>query len=190
MNLAERLSKAWSALMGQSVPPTASVPMPNPENAEVISARMRLELEAARQEITRLREEYSRLEGRAQEDLRAAGREAVVRLAKRVTPLLSQLATMRALVEQGREVRREDILLMASKLEAAFLQAGLVPIGQVGAEAAFDPKFHQRMSGGEVRNGDAVRVRFVGYLCEDAVVTKAMVSPAGEAKMRTPEEGS
>jgi molecular chaperone GrpE (heat shock protein) len=172
MRLRERLSKAWAGWSGNEPPG----PAPEAGGPEAVLARVRLELEGAQREIGRLREAYAQREAQAKADVEAAERDAVFRFARRVGPLLSQLSTMRALAGAGREVRIEDMLAMGRKLEGAFTEAGMVPIGEVGAEAPFDPKRHQRMSGGGVKEGDPVRVRFVGYTCGDQVVTKAMVS--------------
>jgi len=43
----------------------------------------------------------------------------------------------------------------------------------------FDSQIHQRMSGGDVREGVPVKVRFEGYRFRDAVIVKAMVSREG-----------
>jgi molecular chaperone GrpE (heat shock protein) len=153
-----------------------------PGGPEAALGRARLELEEARRELEQLRQEYARREQRAVEEVAAAGRESLLRVGRRIGPLLSQFATMRALAAQGKEVRREDLLTMAGKLEKAFAESGLAVIGEVGSEAAFDPKIHQRLSGGDVKDGDSVRVRFIGYAFGETVVTKALVSreAAGE----------
>lgn len=169
------MKRAWLALAGRSLWEEfleAGVP----GRPEAAIARVGLERDEARRELGRLREEYARTERQTAGEIDAARREAVLRLARRVGPLLSQLATMRALVAEGKDVRREDLLTMVGKLEAAFAAAGISAIGEVGAETPFDPKLHQRMSGGDVTDGDPVRVRFVGYTCGETVVTKALVS--------------
>ncbi len=168
-----RLTRALKVLAGGDAGSAAESASGGPEAA---IARVRLERDDARRELEQLREEFARLERRSAGDVEGARREAILRLARRVGPLLSQFATMRTLAVEGREVRREDLLTMAGKLEAAFSEAGISPIGEVGAEAPYDPRIHQRMSGGDVTDGDGVRIRFVGYTCGDTVVTKAMVS--------------
>lgn len=174
-SIGHRLARAWRALRGKDAG-EAATRAGDPGGPEAALARYRLERDDLRRETERLREEFASLERRSAAELEAARRDAVLRLARRVGPLLSQFATMRALASEGREVRREDLLTMAGKLEAAFADAGIAPIGEVGAEAPFDPRLHQRMSGGDVSDGDSVRVRFVGYVCGETVVTKAMVS--------------
>lgn len=176
MNLTQRLGKAWAVFRSPAAPPPLSGPPKQSAEIEAALARLRLDLEQARGEIERLRAEYARQEQKTAGEVQAAAREALLRLARRVGPLLSQFATMRALAAEGREVRREDLLVMADKLERAFADGGVAAVGAVGEETAFNPKLHQRMSGGDVADGDPVRVRFVGYACGDTIVTKAMVS--------------
>ena len=94
---------------------------------------------------------------------------------------LSQLATMQALTANGRPVRADDVLKLFGKLEALLAEAGLVRIGTVGEEVPFDTRVHQRMSGADVREGQPVAVRFVGYRLRDSILCKAMVSRAGAA---------
>ncbi len=182
LSLSKRLSNAWRALRGGEEKKTGSAPAPSEVEptelggAETALAKARLELEATKAECERLREEYARRDRQASEEVGAAGRAALLKLARRVGPLLSQFVTMRVAVAEGKPVRIEDLLTMAGKLEKAFAEVGIIPVGEVGGSAAFDPKVHQRMSGGDVSDGDSVRVRFVGYACGEAVVTKAMVS--------------
>ncbi len=182
MSAGSRIRRAWAALCGAENGATgpATVAPPEPGGPEAALARARLDLAAAQADIERLRGEYARREAQARTEVEAAGREAVLRVARRIGPLLSQFNTMRALAEQGREVRLPDLLTLAGKLEKAFAEAGITPVGSVGAGAPFNPKLHQRLSGGDVADGAPVHIRFVGYACGDVVVTKAMVSRKGE----------
>ena len=61
-------------------------------------------------------------------------------------------------------------------LEKLLAETGLTPVGAVGEICPFDPRYHQRMSGSDVGDGVPVRVRFVGYRFQEAVLLKAMVS--------------
>lgn len=174
-SLMKRIAAAWRALCGAE-PESMTGTVSDSGGPEAELARVRLELEASLAECGRLREEYARRDRLAAEEKAVAGREAMLRVAKRVGPLLSQLVTMRAAASEGKPVREEDLLTLAGKLAKAFVDAGINPVGEAGGLAVFDPKLHQRLSGGDVSDGDAVRVRFVGYACGDAVAVKAMVS--------------
>jgi molecular chaperone GrpE (heat shock protein) len=143
-------------------------------------ARLRLDMRAREAEVVKLREEFARQEQQAAGAARAAGHEAVAGLLRVLAPTLSQLATLRQMAEAGREVRASDALKLCAKLERALEEHGLERIGEVGLETMFDPALHQRMSGGDVRDGDRVRVRFVGYRFRGETPVKALVSRVGQ----------
>lgn len=202
MRLKQRVKAAWAALTGQSgascTIQLASVPAPQPQpqppsppsELERELARLRLDLQRRDAEAATLRAEFSRQEGQAVSATAAAGREALAELCRALAPTLSQLATLRHMAESGREVRAGDALKLCGKVEQALLERGLARIGEVGAASPFDPSLHQRMSGGDVRDGDQVRVRFVGYRFANGAPVKALVSriPETSATSGAPEE--
>ena len=139
-------------------------------------AALELDLKERDEEIQRLRREYGlqREQGeRRQADAAAEGLEG---LARKLAPLLSQLATMQALDAEGRQLRTGDVLKLFGKLDQTLAEAGLARIGTVGEETGFDTRWHQRMSGLGLEEGDPVKVRFVGYRLGESVLLKAMVS--------------
>jgi hypothetical protein len=83
---------------------------------------------------------------------------------------------MRNFHASGQAVRVDDALTLLEKIERAMIDDGLARIGAVGEETTFDSRWHQRLSGGDVRGGDQVVVRFVGFRQTERVVTKALVS--------------
>ncbi len=170
-SLTERMAAAWRGWRGDAAKAEAPA-----TDAERELARLRLDAQAKDGEIARLREEYARREARAKEEAAAAGREALAALVGRVAAPLSQLVTLRHLAESGREVRAADVLKLLGKIEEALREQGLEAVGAPGEVAAFDPAWHQRMSGGDVRDGDRVRVRFPGYRFGGATPLKALVS--------------
>ena len=135
-----------------------------------------MDLEDRDQKIARMRQEFEQLQSRAASDRAGAGSAELAALAKRLAPLLSQLPTLRALHESGKEVRTADLFTLFAKLEKLLAETGLTPVGAVGEICPFDPRYHQRMSGSDVGDGVPVRVRFVGYRFQEAVLLKAMVS--------------
>lgn len=175
MNVWQRTRKAWSALIGT---PGGGLTTETDPDREL--SQLRLDVQARDEQIKKLREEYARREGASQGAVEAAGREAVAKLLRAVAPILSQLMTLRHMAEGGREVRAADALKLGAKLEQALKEHGLERIGEVGEESPFDPGLHQRMSGGDVRDGDRVRVRFVGYRIAGETPVKALVSRLGE----------
>jgi len=140
------------------------------------AATLELDLRDRDQEIRRLRQEYDRLQEQAERQQTGAAAVGFEALARRLAPLLSQLATMQALAAAGRTLRSEDILKLFGKVEGVLAEAGLVRVGEVGAEEPFDTRRHQRLSGADLGDGDPVTVRFVGYRLGETVLLKAMVS--------------
>ncbi|MDP2708205.1 MAG: hypothetical protein Q8O70_11990 [Burkholderiales bacterium] len=142
---------------------------------------LELDLRERDSDIRRLRQEYERSAQQAQREQAGAAAAGVDALARTLAPLFSQLATMQALAYSGRTVRAEDVLKLFSKVEAGLRESGLERIGTVGDACGFDTRLHQRMSGADVADGDAVVVRFVGYRLRGNILLKAMVSRKGAA---------
>lgn len=145
------------------------------------AAALELDLRERDGIIGRLRQEYERFAQQAQREQAGAAVSCVDVLARSLAPQFSQLATMQALADSGRAVRAEDVLKLFGKVEAAMRESGLDRIGTVGATCAFDARLHQRLSGADVADGDAVVVRFIGYRLREEVLLKAMVSRQGTA---------
>ncbi|HOX02027.1 MAG TPA: nucleotide exchange factor GrpE [Candidatus Paceibacterota bacterium] len=178
MKMKERVKSIWDAITGRTATSAESQQATASEQGSAL-ARLRMDLESSRAEAAKLREEYVRHEQEAAAARQAAAGEAVSGLLRALAPTLSQLATLRHMAEAGREVRAADALKLCGRIEQTLAEHGLERIGEVGAEAAFDPALHQRMSGGDVRDGDPVRVRFVGYRFRGETPVKAMVSRVG-----------
>ena len=166
-----RVRAAWQAFRGE---PAAAAGDPR---ARAVALEMDLRDRDA--EIARLRQEYERLQAEAERGRAGAAAAGFQALAKRLAPLLSQLATMQALAETGREVRAADVLKLFAKVEQVLADAGMTRIGAPGEETVFDTRQHQRMSGGDVDDGDPITVRFVGYRLGETMLAKAMVSRRG-----------
>lgn len=170
----QRLSQALALLTGRAAEA-------EPEDKDVLSLRSRIQtlkmdLEERDQKIARMRQEFAHLQSQAATDRAGAGSAELAGLAKRLAPILSQLPTLRALHESGKEVRTTDLFTLFAKLEKQLAETGLQPVGTVGETCPFDPRFHQRMSGSDVNDGVQVRVRFIGYRFQETVLLKAMVS--------------
>ncbi len=178
---AARMSAAWRMAAGSGTfPEREDVPQAEVVEETDINAKisgMRLDLEARDQEIATLRKEYDMLQSQMEADDSQAGRKTLEELLKGLTPLLSQLATLRTMFENSDGgITVSDFLKLLDKITKVLQAAGLEPIGRVGEEPTFDSRIHQRMSGGWLQEDDVVRVRFVGYGFKGTVLKKAMVS--------------
>ncbi|MBF0423376.1 MAG: nucleotide exchange factor GrpE [Magnetococcales bacterium] len=190
-----RIESAWKTLRkdpGQGDRNQGSVPVePDPRN-RIITLEM--DLRDRDEEIVRLRQEYERLREQSERKQDAAVTSGLHNLMRHLAPLLSQLATMQALVEAGREMRTGDVLKLFSKVERVLAEAGMARIGFVGEETLFDSVSHQRLSGMDISNGDPVIIRFVGYRLGESVLAKAMISTREREipleKERAPSDGA
>lgn len=174
MNPMKRLSLAWKALTGPmpEPAPVPTVPPTVPEDENTLRSRllgMEQELEVCRKEIERVRES-------AGAAATADAREELKDAFKRVAGPLSQLAAMRAAVEGGIELKPKDVLALAKSVETALERAGLKSLGRVDELTGFDPRHHQRMSGGDVKEGDRVKVQFPGYALAEDTLLRALVT--------------
>jgi molecular chaperone GrpE (heat shock protein) len=171
-----RLGRAWQVLRGATSPPSPAVQHDTAADLRGQVATLKADLAERDERIARLKREVEIVRQQGSAEQQAAADVALEGLARQLAPLLSQLDTMREMQAQGRELHAQDLLTLLDKLGKPWLEIGLLPIGTAGQTAAFDSTLHQRMSGGEVRPGTPVKVRFVGYRFRDKIVTKAMVS--------------
>jgi molecular chaperone GrpE len=139
-------------------------------------ATLEMDLRDRETEIDRLRREYALLQSRQGKPQNGAATRGVEELVRKLAPILSQLATMQALTEEGREITAKDVLKLCARLEQVLEGAGLARVGQVGSDEPFDTRLHERMSGAGMNDRDPVTIRFVGYRLGETVLLKAMVS--------------
>lgn len=176
-NLTTRLRAALKVLAGSA-----------PEDMRNRVAALELDLRQKDDEIAALRDEYARLQQQGERERHSAASAGFDALARRLAPLLSQLATMGSMAGGERAPRLEDVLKLAGMLEHVLAENGLMRIGAVGEEAAFDTRWHQCMSGDDINDGGRVRVRFAGYRLGENVLLKATVSRADAASGKEAEK--
>lgn len=138
--------------------------------------------------VERLRSEYAALEDRSRQASQALGREQRMQLFQQLRPLLVQLPTLAAALEQGAEVPAQSVIDVLGPLGELADDLGLERIGQAGEVVGYEPTRHQVVGAGGPAPGpgDRVRVRYVGYLMDGDVVCKAEVTalPVPEAASR------
>ncbi len=164
-----RLKSAWLALRGASA---------GSADCRARLVALELDLRERDAELVRVREEYRQARADVERAYAEAANSSLCDLAGRLAPVLSQLATLQHLAESGRETHAPDALKLCGRLEAILAAAGLVRIGQVGIQGAFDERLHQPLSNAQLPSGAPVTIRFVGYCLGEAVLLKAMVSRA------------
>ena len=126
-----------------------------------------------------MRREYEQLEVSKQQSTASAGKEELTTLMKKLSGPLSNIAVLRDAAAAGEDVQVDDLLRLIASLEKVLKRAGLEVIGPSGEASGFDPAVHQRMSGGSVRDGVAVKIEVPGYRQGERVLQKALVSVEG-----------
>ena len=191
MALTTRLKSAFAALAGnpppvapapqvppepcpQPAPPPAPPPGPNPDEARI--AALRLDLDERDRRIEALLKEADEARDTSRGDAESVAADRMNKLLRRLAPLLAQADAMRHFETEGKPLRAEDAFALMAKIEKSLAEEGVERIGEAGADTAFDQSLHQRLSGGDVRHGDPVRVRFVGFRQSGKILSKALVS--------------
>ncbi len=134
-------------------------------------------------QIAKLREEYAALRQRGTEAGAVQSDAARLEMFRRLQPVMTQLPTLRRAVEEGAAIGARDVLDLLAPLDEMLADLGFEPIGQAGAELEFDPTRHHPVGSRarEVTPGSRVRVRYVGYMYNGAVLAKAEVTRADSA---------
>ncbi len=93
--------------------------------------------------------------------------------------LLIQWPTAAYAARKNPEAPAIKLLPLLRPLEQLLAAWGVVPIGEVGAEVAYNPQWHQVMpvAGQDLKAGDRARVRYVGYRRDEQLLYRAKVSP-------------
>jgi molecular chaperone GrpE (heat shock protein) len=139
-------------------------------------ASLEMDLREKDEKIEQMKREYGSLEASRERAAAGAGQEQIEKLFRKLAGPLSNLSTLAALAESGKDVTAADMANLVRSVEKILAGAGLEPIGRAGQRAEFDIAAHQRMSGGAVSAGTAVTVRIPGYKLGQKVLQKAMVS--------------
>jgi molecular chaperone GrpE (heat shock protein) len=136
------------------------------------------QIDEQEQQIRQLREEYATLEKRQAETTKTAVENERLALFKRLMPIMIQLSTLRAAVENGAQVHPRDVLELLSPLDELLNDLGGEKIGEAGALVPFDSKHHRPVGRGarSIGNGEPVRIRYVGYKHNGHVIHKAEVT--------------
>lgn len=136
------------------------------------------QLEESDEEIRRVRTEYASLETRQSLAGSVSVRDERLTIFHSLQTMLTQLPTMRAAIEEGADIRAQDVLEMLRPLDQLLVDLGFDRIGEAGKEVAFDPTRHKPVGreAQSVAPEDQVRVRYVGYTFDGEIACKAEVT--------------
>jgi len=129
--------------------------------------------------IQKLRNEYNDLKSKGAADATELKKSERLAWFKHMQSALTQLPTIRAaVVQEGADIPARDVLDIVAPLETSLSEMGFEKIGEAGSIVQFDPKRHKAVGRGarDIAPDDDVRVRYVGYLHEGEVLTKAEVT--------------
>jgi molecular chaperone GrpE (heat shock protein) len=148
------------------------------ETQERAAEALHRQIDEQAQRIGRLREEYAALERRQAEATKMAIENERLMLFKRLMPIMIQLSTLRAAIENGAEVPPRDMLDLLSPLNELLNDLGGEKIGEAGALVPFDSRHHRPVGRGarSIAAGEPVRIRYIGYKRNGQVIHKAEVT--------------
>ncbi|MDX2098337.1 MAG: hypothetical protein SFW36_11220 [Leptolyngbyaceae cyanobacterium bins.59] len=133
-------------------------------------------VQALKQEALRLREELMQQEQRLTE-------EHHQETFKQLQSLLTNYPSLRRMVQIKPDLPAKNILSLFTTLDALLVDWHYEVIGSAWESVPFDPRLHQADSP-DIREGENVYVRFVGYRRGDHILCPAKVSrtlPGGGA---------
>jgi molecular chaperone GrpE (heat shock protein) len=171
MGLVKRLSDALSALLGK---PTEEVLNTRDEmlslNRELAEAK--LELAESRENLAAYRKKIEEMEVAAPLGMGDPLESVFHDLAS----FLSQLRMQASLMDAGREISGNSVMVLAKQVLDVVEKAGLEPIAAFGKEVPFDAQTCEPLAADiSFLPGEPVVVRFVGYRYKGRIVRRALV---------------
>ncbi|HIE53160.1 MAG TPA: hypothetical protein EYP85_15520 [Armatimonadetes bacterium] len=139
------------------------------EQQEELAKREAVQEELER-ELDRLEAQLEIIQSQAAEDERLALLEAL-------TPLLTQLPTIRqALEEEKVSLTARDVLALFGPVEEILRKWGWEPLGEVGDMVVFDPQWHEPAGEETIEPGEPVVVKYVGSTYRGRLLCRAQVA--------------
>ncbi|MDF5712043.1 MAG: nucleotide exchange factor GrpE [Nostoc sp. S4] len=128
------------------------------------------------QEIANLKIEYARLQLQLEQQRETLLQELQHSTLQLLESLLLQWPTAAQKAQENPQLAAVKIVpLVAKPLEKLLQGWGVEAIASVGAEVPYDPQLHQLIEG-TAQSGEAVKVRYTGYLQGEKLLYRAKVS--------------
>jgi molecular chaperone GrpE (heat shock protein) len=138
------------------------------QTSEVDRARLKSEIIGLTQQCQRLREELKTQAAQVRSDAIDGGFE-------QIQTLLTQYPSVRKMVENQPDLPARNIVALLTSLENIVKFWECQSIGKPWEMVEYDPQIHQS-DVGDIRTGESVYVRFVGYQKGDRILIPAKVS--------------
>lgn len=126
------------------------------------------QLEELRQQCQRLREELQQQKSQVVGDVRDA-------VFEQLQTLLTNYPTARQMTQAKPDLPAKNLMSLLTPLDNLLESWEYQPIGKAWERVAYDPQLHQADSD-EIKAGDWVYIRFVGYREGDRIICPAKVS--------------
>lgn len=127
-------------------------------------------------EVTRLRQEYSRLEQRLDHQSRVLHHQFQTDALQVLESWLTYWPTAAKAAAERDGFDAKKLLPLVKPVERLVENWGVHPIGTVGDQLAYDPHHHQ-LARGTANAGDPVRISHIGYLHGENLLQRVKVVP-------------
>ena len=136
------------------------------QNDELLSDRL-LQIDALRQEGLRLRDELQQQSTQLTAELRSE-------IFQELQSLLTNYPSVLQMVQLKPDLPAKNLISLFTPLDNLLESWNYKPIGSAWEQVAYNPQLHQ--PDGDIKEGELVYVRFVGYRDGDRILCPAKVS--------------
>ena len=126
--------------------------------------------------VTALEAEYQRLQAQLESQEAFLRQRFQQEVLTAIEPWLLQWPTVVHAVAKNPDLPAVRLIPLVQPIQSLLNQWGVEAIAPVGSEVSYDPQQHQLMNG-DAEPGDAVRIRYAGFVKGDGLLHRAKVSP-------------
>ena len=128
-----------------------------------------------RQKLDLLHQEYQYLHQQFQQQRATLQAEFQYQSLQTLESFLTYFPTAKAAAVQHPDFPASKIFPLIQPIDRLIAQWGVTVIGEIGAEVAYDPRWHQLIAGTATLD-ELVTIRYVGYRQDDKPIFRAKVS--------------
>ena len=127
------------------------------------------------QALTTLQHEYQHLQHQFQQQREILLAEFQYQSLQTLESFLTYFPTAKAAAAQHPDFPASKIFPLLQSIDRLIAQWGVMAIGEVGSQVAYDPRWHQLIAGTATPD-ELVTIRYVGYRQDDKPIFRAKVS--------------
>jgi rRNA-processing protein FCF1 len=98
-----------------------------------------------------------------------------INLFNSISSFFVQIPTLKDMVEKNPDISAKDIIGFFSPLQQGVEGLGFVPIGRIGEGVIYNSEEHQPAGTEGFKEGESVKIKYIGYRYKGKVLKKAMV---------------